>query len=460
MKIVESLLDKLAEKLNKHVQGRRRNQAYRDADEKGSSFSVESMISESLTDLITMNFTLPVDGDNERAQWIDDVADNYVNTTLKKSMALGFLSGDSVTVPSYNGRSIDNVVVDASGFEILSAQGDEITSLVYVIDERKDKSGARWQLLQLIELVPDNNGTYSNVYRLYVAKNNTLMDGVSPAGSVASPWFGEYDGDEWSIPGVDRLLIGRYKSHTIDPYAPNTKKGVPICFGSSHAIREIHYLLDQMHAEFELSEKAIIASKTAFKKRFNDDGTSSTMMPRGADRLFMSIQGGDADNPTIHDWSPDIRFEPYRAALEKQLQLVEKTVGVSSGIISDPSNVSYENVDNVRKSQQKTMSFVNASRKVAQNMLDDLLYAWDVLDNYYGITPQGRWVPQYNWSDEYVETFSDKQNAILAGEAIGAFDAADYRAFITNEPPDVAKERVSEIQANKATTIPAFDLGA
>lgn len=460
MKIVESLLDKLAEKLNKRVQGRRRNQAYRDADEKGSSISIESMLSESITDLVTMNFTLPVDGDNERARWLDDVADDYVNNSVKKSISLAFLSGDSITVPSWNGRSIDNVVLDASSFEILSAQGDAITSLVYVIDERKDKSGARWQLLQLIELVPDNNGTYSNVYRLYVAKNNTLMDGVSPAGSVASPWFGEYDCDEWSIPGVDRLLIGRFKNHTIDPYAPNTKKGVPVCFGASQPLRETHYLLDQMHNEFELSEKAIVASKNAFKKQFYADGTSSPIMPRGADRLFMAIQGGDSDNPTIHDWSPDIRFEPYRAALEKQLQLVEKAAGVSSGIISDPNNVSYENVDNVRKSQQKTMAFVNASRKVAQTMMDDLLYAWDVIANYYGITAQGTWQQQYNWSDEYVETFSDKQNAILAGESIGATDAADYRQFLFNEPPDVAKARVEEITSAKANTIPTFALGA
>ncbi len=51
-----------------------------------------------------------------------------------------------------------------------------------------------------------------------------------------------------------------------------------------------------------------------------------------------------------------------------------------------------------------------------------------------------------------INTFSDQQGAILAGNSIGATDAVDYRMMVMGESPEVARQRVEEIAAAKPTT--------
>lgn len=445
MGILDSLFDKIAARLNMSVQSSTQSQRYRDYLMKGDSYSIESEISEALADLMTMFSSMPIAGENERARWLDAVADDFFRNKAKTTTTEGFVSGDCIVVPSWNGRNIQNIIARSDDFQILESSGDEITACAYLVDTavRDDQT---YKLMQAVELVPytSESGveTYANRYRMFITRNNALTN----ASLDSFPQWRNYE-REWYIPNVERLLIGRFRSQTINTPNPNALKGAPICYGASEPIREIHYLLGQMHDEFGLSEKAIMADKRLFKREFRN-GNVETVLPSGKERLFMGIQGNGADMP-IQEWAPEIRYNAFLEAIDKQEKLVERAVGVSSGIISTPNNVNYENVDNVRKSQQRTMSFISTARKQAESCLLDLVYAWDVLANYYDITPIGEYDVNFDWSNEYVETFADRQEAILAGNAIGATDAVDYRMFVMEESPETARERVEEIKAAK-----------
>lgn len=463
MGLFDMVLDRLAAALGKRIQGYEQHAAYRDSGKKGTDYSVESMVCESLANLMMLEYSMPIEGGSARARMLDEVSDAFVRDTLCSAVAMGFLTGDSITVPSWNGRTMDNVLVDAGSFAILGANGHEVTSMIYVVDEKQIKYGARYTLLRLVELVPytaqDGTKTYANRYKTFIAKDGTITD--IPLSEF--PDWAAANEEEWVIPNVDRLLIGRYRSFTLNPLRPNAQKGTPICFGASAPIREIHYLTQQMHAEFGLSEKAIIADKTLFKKELRRDSEGNVVsqklvLPKGRERLFMDVGNrGGSGSPLIQEWAPTIQLQPYIDALEKQYQEVEKCVGVSSGILSNLNDQSYQNVDNVRKSTIKTQSFVNTAREVCESYLSDMVYAWNAIMNFYGVTPVGDYHVEYKWSDEYINTFSDQQNAILAGEAIGATDAVDYRVFVMGESPEVAKERVAEIKAEKAAAVPAFE---
>lgn len=463
MGLFDMVLDRLAAALGKRIQGYEQHAAYRDSGKKGTDYSVESMVCESLANLMMLEYSMPIEGGSARARMLDEVSDAFVRDTLCNAVAMGFLTGDSITVPSWNGRTMDNVLVDAGSFAILGANGHEITSMIYVVDEKQIKYGARYTLLRLIELVPytaqDGTQTYANRYKTFIAKDGTITD--IPLSEF--PDWAAANEVEWVIPNVDRLLIGRYRSFTLNPLRPNAQKGTPICFGASAPIREIHYLTQQMHEEFGLSEKAIIADKTLFKKELRRDSDGNVVsqklvLPKGRERLFMDVGNrGGSGSPLIQEWAPTIQLQPYIDALEKQYQEVEKCVGVSSGILSNLNDQSYQNVDNVRKSTIKTQSFVNTAREVCESYLSDMVYAWNAIMNFYGVTPVGDYHVEYKWSDEYINTFSDQQNAILAGEAIGATDAVDYRVFVMGESPEVAKERVAEIKAEKAALPQAFE---
>lgn len=463
MGLFDTVLDRLAAALGKRIQGYEQHAAYRDSGKKGTEYSVESMVCESLANLMMLEYSMPVEGGSARARMLDEVSDAFVRDTLCNAVAMGFLTGDSITVPSWNGRTMDNVLVDAGGFAILGANGHEVTSMIYVVDEKQIKHGSRYTLLRLIELVPytaqDGTQTFANRYKTFIAKDGTITD--IPLSEF--PDWAAANEEEWVIPNVDRLLIGRYRSFTLNPLRPNAQKGTPICFGASAPIREIHYLTQQMHEEFGLSEKAIIADKSLFKKELRRDSEGNVVsqrlvLPKGRERLFMDVGNrGGSGSPLIQEWAPTIQLQPYIDALEKQYQEVEKCVGVSSGILSNLNDQSYQNVDNVRKSTIKTQSFVNTARKACESYLSDMVYAWNAIMNFYGVTPVGDYHVEYKWSDEYINTFSDQQNAILAGEAIGATDAVDYRVFVMGESPEVAKERVAEIKAEKAALPQAFE---
>lgn len=407
---------------------------------KGDTYSVESEICEALADLMLMGSSYPIAGDSPRALFLDAVSDKFMRTVAKKAVTAGFGTGDCIVVPSWDGRGIRNMVVTGEMFDILRCSGDEITACRYVLDTA-NRRGDVYKLIQSMSL-EDRGGTWACVYETYVTRHGERAASLSDF-----PQWESYT-PKWEITGVDRLLLGRFKSNTQDPNYPNNPKGVPICFGAGEYIAEIRYLLDQMHTEFDFSEKAVMASRRMFKGEIDESGNERPVMPRGRKRLFMLTRGSaKSDVDEIHEWAPEIRYQAYLDAIDKQEQLVERAVGVSGGIISRPNDMNYQNVDNVRKSQQKTMAFVASARNSAEDMLSQLLYSWDVLANVYGITPIGDYEPSFDWSSEWIETFADKQNALLAGNSIGAIDAVDYRMFVMGESPEAARQRVAEIQA-------------
>lgn len=447
MDLYNAILGRFTQRLGGTPQGAVPVQRYRDYYDKGDSYSVEAEIAEALADLILTLSTMPVAGESARAVWIDALADEFYRVNAKKLLTSAFTTGDAIVVPSYNGRNVQNIIVEADDFEVLETSGDEMTACAYVI-ERKTVKDSVYSLMQAVELVPydsPSGNLYANRYRTVVARNGSILEN----GLSAFPeWKSRYSA-EWYIPNVDRLLVARYKNFSLKPGEINSVRGVPLCYGAGEYIGEIHYLLDQMHNEFGLSEKGIIAEKKLFQREWHGD-TMVTTLPKGKDRLFMVTDGKGSDAAPITEWSPEIRYQAYLDAIDYQMQRVESAVGVSRGIISNPNDAYYQNMDNVRKSQQKTMSFVSTARKTAEKCLNTLVYAWDVLANYYSIVPAGEYSVSYDWSNEYIESYSDKQQAILAGNAIGATDAADYRMFLYNESPEAAKERVAEIEAAKA----------
>lgn len=448
--LLSGAFSKIAQEEKKDVQSYTQSQRYRDYYRKGEAYSVECEISEALADLMLLQSSMPISGDTERAIWLDDVSDYFFRNKAKTAICTAFETGDCIIIPSWTGRNIQNVIVGADDFEVLEAVGDEITAVAYVLD-RATKNNQEYILFQAIELVEytaqDGSQSYANRYRIYVSRNgNIIRDGLS----LFPQWQGFTQ--EWYIPNVEKLLIGRYRSFTENPTDVNAIKGAPICFGASDPIEEIHYLLDQMHEEFGASEKMIMADKRLFRKYMNGE----IALPRGRERLFMGLDQTSGDMP-VREWAPEIRYQAYLDNIDKQEKLVEHAVGVSSGIISTPDDVNYQNVDNVRKSQQKTMGFISSARRQGESCLLGLVYSWNVLANYYGINPIGDYDVNFDWSNEYVETFTDRQNAILAGNAIGATDAVDYRMFVMEESPETAQNRVAEIKAAQDTE-PTFEV--
>lgn len=441
---IRTALNALAREITgRKPQQERYSAKVRDWTQQGTSFSVESIVSDTLTNLTCSGFQLAVSGESERALMMDSIADRFVRDDLQGAMSLGFVTGDALVVPFYEGGGhFTNVVVGANDFSIISSKGNKPLAVAYLVDEKRTDA-TRYELFQVMELEGEGDEKRCH-YTLRVAQNNRLLR----LGAIEKfPEWAEYE-EDWYVPNVDRLLLGRYRCFVRDKLHPNSVYGVPLCFGSSAHIQEIHYLLDQMHAEFELSEKAIMADRRMFTK----DNQGQLTLPRGRERMFVSFRGDSVDGGQVKTWSPTIQAQPYLEALDLRKKELEKSIGVDTGIISTPDDLNYQNVDNVRKSTRNTQAFVNRARGVADDMMEDLVYAWDRLLNYYG-EPMGDYDVQHKWSDDYINTFADMRDSLVSGYQLGATDALDYRLFVLGEAPEVARQRVEEIAEGRMVSI-------
>lgn len=452
--IFDGALSYALSKLGAKPQGEEVSQRHRDVRRKGADFSIEAQVCEALTDLMREGFEWRFTGASERARLFDAEARAFVREDLRKAVSLGMEFGDAVVVPSWDGARFDHFALGADEYRIISAAGGEITDLIYRADAKKVQ-GSVYTLVQRMRLVPytaaDGSRASRAEMRAFVVSNGGALVDMARF----PDWRAKYD-DEWSIPNVRALPIGRWRSFAIDPANPNSTYGAPICFGAGGPIREIHYLTEQRHTEFALSEKSIIADKTMFVTR---DDKGGIRLPRGMERVFMKVNNGRSleGTPLMKEWAPTIQNSPYDSTLEAARREVEAAVGVDSGIISKPDDPSYQNVDNVRKSMRKTKSFIGSARNATETMLSQLADAWEVLANYYGV-PTGDYEVTYDWSDDYINTFADTRDAIIGGYSLGATDALDYRLAIMGEPVEVARQRVEEIGAARSSSVTAFEV--
>lgn len=435
--------------LRKELAERLTGQRVQDAKDSGfkdvtdSNFSIEASVSDTLANLVCGGFDLTISGENERAKTISEVAEDFSQQTLVNAISLGFESGDALVVPMWTGNMFINTIIGRRDFKILSSQNGVLQAVAYIVDEKVLDRDV-YRLIQVMSLedytANDESEKRGCHYTLHKIKNDRVTkEAIQEWDSFESDWW---------VADVDRLLLGRFKCPQKDKLHPNSVYGVPLCHNAAQPIREIHYLYEQLHNEFELSEKAVIASKTMFTK----DADGHLNLPRGRDRLFMATRGGSVDDNKITEWAPSIQVQPYIEALEVQKRQVEKLIGVDDGILSNPNTQSYANVDHVRKSMRNTQAFIDRARGVADQMIDDLLYSWDMLLNHYG-KPTGDYSRDRDWSDEYIESFADKRDALIAGYGIGATDALDFREFVLDEAPEVAQQRVAEIAAQRQVSI-------
>lgn len=410
-------------------------QRTRDWRRQTEDFSVEAIISDTLTNLACMDFRLTITGETERARLLAETARDFTQGTLEKAMSIAFVTGDSITVPLWRGDRFSNAVVGRDQFAIALSQNGEISAVAYLVEERRDGND-RWQLVQVMR---KGDGVE--------AVTRVLRNG-RPSNDRRYPDWREME--DWRIPNADRLPIGRYRCFMVDKTHPNDVYGAPICVGASKPIEDIHYYYSQLRNEFELSEKAVIASKAMFAK----DPQGNLILPKGQDRLFMAVRGGGVDENSLKEWAPTIQAQVYLDAIDAAAKLLEKCVGVDSGIVSTPNEVNYANVDAVRKSMKNTQAFIDRARDEADRYIEQMLYSWNLMLDANGF-PTGDYLHEHDWSDEYLQSHADKRESIVAGYALGATDAYDYRTSVLGEAPEIALERLEQIRGSREVSIVA-----
>lgn len=370
-----------------------------------------------LADYTTDESTLEIARDNKRAELLDEILDE-VEADKKKITARIFGTGGIVLLPFVQNGKLYYSKVAQNRLSINKKIGSELKDITILADKYKQgyKEYYRWTDYRL-----DGN-------RLYIENRYTNEEGRR----ITKPTLWENVVDIITIPNVNKIPIAYIKS-PIDNRLTNDVYGVPITYGARNTILKILNTLEQIEREFTAKEVFVGADSTMF------DGNDG--LPKNS--IYKKVDSGEDSFWEVFD--PAIRDSAYFNKLMNYFALLEKEVGTSRGILTEPL-ASYQNIDEVRRALRDTLSIINAMRERLEVGFKDFLDACEVLINYYNLAPFGEYKLDIVWSYALIEDYETTFNQYMLGLDKGIVEPHEVRHLITDESIEESIEAIEKIK--------------
>lgn len=399
------------------------NEMYNSNYEDIRRINYNSIFANKLSNYVANESSVYLDTDNKRAELLKGTVDK-VDKVKKRIVNRMLGTGGVVLIPYvYNDEILFNMIPQAR-LSINEIHGDKITNATLLADVKTVKNGHitntyyRWQN----EMVVGNT--------LVISQKYTDENG----GEIRKPEvFNDIKKDEIKISNVDRVLFGYFKSpidnrKTVDYY------GVPITYGCGSTINELYEVLEQIKREYHLKEAFVGADSTMFK---GDDA-----LPTNG--LYRKIDSGEDSFWEVFD--PAIRDSSYYARLQELYERLEKEVGTSKGILSNPETANATATE-IKRSMYDTFTIVGDARQQFERAMEDFVYACNVYANYYNLSPMGEYKLSYDWSYDLLENSQESFSQLIQGKNNGAVEDYEIRQFIfPSEDIEESKKVVEEIR--------------
>jgi A118 family predicted phage portal protein len=407
------------------------------------NISVTATLSERLTTLATVDSTVEVVGDNQRAKYLNNIMSWISNSKLPTIGQICLGTGDCIVKPNTDGTRIGLDIIENEDFYIVDRTGDFLYGVI-IRCEKIRKNNEKYERFEYQRLHEVEGMKYVTISQ-HAFKNGKPCN----LGEIVA-WREMQENQ--IVPNVDRLLFGRFKCPKVNRHDINSANGVPITSGADEIIREIKASYRRFNSEFEAMEPMIFADKRVFKaKVVTKDGVKQEVpsLPKGKERVIASTgySGAIDGTPMIKEWAPNIRDTSLDNGIERNLRMLELFCGLSEGILSK-STLTYTNTDEVRKSTQSTFAFITNFRNVLEQGLNDLMYSIDAILNYNGVVAPGEYTINYDWSDSFVESMTERFNQMLQAQNMDAISKAEFRSWVMNEPLNVAEDNIAKIKSD------------
>jgi len=135
-----------------------------------------------------------------------------------------------------------------------------------------------------------------------------------------------------------------------------------------------------------------------------------------------------------------------------QCAMLEKQIGTSRGILTDPLST-YQNTQETRRALYDTFSIIDDIRESLNDGINDFLYGCDVLANYYNLSPMGTYQLVTDWSYSFIEDDTVAWNQMVQGKNQGVISKVELRQFLKpDESLEEAQKMIDEIKAEEPTT--------
>ena len=405
----------------------RNNERYAIQYESTRDVNITAMFSNQMSNYVVNGSVMEVEDKNKRSELLNDIL-SQIWKEKKKIVARCFGTGGVALVPYVQSGVIMYDIVAQSRLSINKKVGDKIVDATLLADTYiKNSLTTTTTYYRWADYKIEDGSLY--ITQRYTDSEGNKIDKIDYWSDI---------NDEMVIPNVDRVSIAYIKS-PVDNRLTNGLYGVPITYGCDKTIGRIMETLKQIDREFNLKEAFVGADITMFngKNALTENG------------LYRKVDTGEDTFWEVFD--PAIRDSPFYNKLNSLFAQLEKEIGTSRGVLTDPVST-YQNTDEVRRSIYNTMSIVKNMQDNIVCGLKDFLYACDVLANYYNLSPMGDYKLNVDWNYELLKNYDTTMNNYNIAIDKGYVTKAEARNYlIEDETLEESKKAVEEIEKNNPT---------
>lgn len=411
-------------KNNTNIEENMEIERYTNNYEDNKSINITAIFANKLTNFVINDSSINLDGDDKRTELLNDVLKRMWKKS-KRIIARSLGTGGVIVIPFVSRNKIYFDIVTQDRLSINKQIGEDIIDCTIMAEHivRNQRNYYRWADYTL------ENG---NLYIRYRATMETTP--------VSLQTIVEWQGiEDISITNVEKMPFMYLKS-PVDNRKDSDNYGVPITYGCDKEIKEIKDTLNQILREFDLKEAFVGADVSMFK------GDNS--LPTNG--LYKKINSGEDNFWEVFD--PAIRDSSLYNKLMQQCAFLEKQIGTSRGILTDPLST-YQNTQETKRALYDTFSILDDIREALNDGLEDFLYACDILANYYNLSPMGKYNLVSDWAYSFIEDDATAWNQLVSGKNNGVIKKVELRQYLKpDETLEEAQKAIEEIEASEPTT--------
>ena len=400
--------------------------------------SVTNMLAERITTLALADSNIKVANTGEYAKMLGSALNRFNSEKLQTVSELTLGTGECLVRVVGNGNEIGFECIPNDNYRVISSVGGLLSAVIIKCDEKRLNNAVfeRWELQQI---KTDATGMPYLEITQHAFKNGAVYP------LQASPWS-NFD-EPTVIPNCEHLLVARFRNIKTNRYNINSDSGVPITFGAEKLVKAVVKSYNDFNKEMETADRYIFADRTLFRTEERQIGNKifrRAVLPKDKHIIRTASTGNIGGAPLLQEFNPQIRVEQFEQALERNLRTLETFCGFSEGLISK-STLTYTNTDEVRKSTQQTYAFITKYRQMLEKGITDLVECVKLLVEVNYNVNFGEIVVDCDWSDSYIESMEQRFNELMQAESIGAVSKAELRAWVMDEPIQLAQKRVDEV---------------
>lgn len=413
---------------------------WKDPESGHLTMGLPASIATEVSRLVTVEMESDINGDNERAKYLQKQYAPVVNRA-RKVTEYAVAKGGIVFKPYVSGDRIFVTDVQAEDFFPTTFDSDgEVTGGVFV-DYAYDEE-YRYTRLEEHSLDGTTLTIRNKVFRQKINDITGIDEALGDEVSLNEV-------DKWSgispqvrIDNIEKTLFAYYKMPFANNIEPKSPLGVSIYSKAVDQIHEADKQWSEIRWEFKSGERAVHAADTLFMR--NDRG--EPILPEGEERLFRTF-GFDRDQ-RLDVFSPAFRDASLYNGLNEYLRSVEYQCGLAYGTISNPS-VQAKTATEVKTSQQRSYSTVSDIQKSLQNALEHLVYAIDTMATLYELAPEGDYEVTFQFDDSIITDAEAQRQRDLQEVRDGLMAKWEFRVKWYGEDEATAKSAVAGIKGEE-----------